>query len=99
MGHNIPVFYAPIDERDVHDETMYEQEQPSNNWLNETWERMENNGLRTCTSRGWWIQWSLEAVCKHLSINGLEFVQEVVVCLNQQEISNKIQIIETLLSK
>jgi hypothetical protein len=95
MSHSIPVFFFPISDDELPDRL--------DNWhsaeklLSEKWDKREQNGLRTSTARNWWHQHAISLICKHLQINGLEFLQREIACLDTRQIQAGISAIDEFL--
>ncbi len=96
MSHSVPVFFFPIsnDELPVELKDWHSAE----NLLSEKWESREQNGLRTSTSRNGWHQHAISLICKHLRIEGLEFLQKEIICLDAKQIEAGAKAIGTLLN-
>ena len=84
MSHSIPVFFFSIS----NDELPVELKdwRSIENLLSSKWENREQNGLRTSTSRNWWHQHAISLICEHLQIEGLEFLQKEIACLDSKQI-------------
>ncbi len=95
MSNSIPVFFFPIsnDELPVELKDWHSAE----NLLSSKWENREQNGLRTSTSRNWWHQHVVGLICEHLQIDGLEFLQKEIICLDSKQIETGIIAIGELL--
>ena len=95
MCYSIPVFFFPIsnDELPVELKDWHSAE----NLLSKKWESREQNGLRTSTSRNWWHQHAISLICKHLQIDGLEFLHKEIICLDAKQMEAGIQALGKLL--
>jgi hypothetical protein len=95
MSHYIPVFFLPVsdDELPVELNHWYSVEE----LLGEKWENREQNGLRTSTSRNWWLQYATSLISEQLKIDGLGFIQKEIACLDKEQIESAINAIDKLL--
>ncbi len=95
MSYSIPVFFFPIsnDELPVELKDWHSAE----NLLSKKWESREQNGLRTSTSRNGWHQHAIRLICEYLQIDGLEFLQKEIICLNAKQIKAGVEAMGKLL--
>jgi hypothetical protein len=95
MGHNIPVFFFPISDDELPE--RLDNWHAAEDLLSEKWDHREQNGLRTSTSRNWWHQHAIGLIGEYLQIDGLDFVQKEIICLNAKQIEVGIQALDQLL--
>jgi hypothetical protein len=84
MSHRIPVFFLPIKREEVPENLK--DWHSAMNVLGEWLERRADYGLRTSTSRNWWYQHALGLICTGLAIEGLEFAEAEIACLDKKEL-------------
>lgn len=95
MSHSIPVFFFPISDDELPDRL--------DNWhsaellLSEKWDNREQNALLTSKSRNWWHQHAISLICRHLQIDGLEFLQREIACLDMKQIQVGVSAIDEFL--
>jgi hypothetical protein len=96
MSHYIPVFFFPIS----NDELPVELKDWNSveDLLSSKWENREQNGLRTSTSRNWWLQYATCLISEQLKIDGLDFLQKEIACLDKQQIETSIKAVDKLLA-
>ena len=84
MGHNIPVFYIPMERSKVPD-TLDKWTQLSD-VLNEAYRDPMASGLRQATSKGWWFQGVLDGLTRYWGVAGLGFIWAEAACLSPEEV-------------
>ena len=84
MGHEIPIFFAPIEKTQSPNQL--------NRWvdaaelLNELLSAREENEVYIITSRNWWHLYTLRLFCDELKIAGLEFASVEIVLLETESL-------------
>jgi hypothetical protein len=95
MSHSIPVFFFPISDDEI--PARLENWHSAEKLLSDKWDDREQNGLRTSTSRNWWHQHAINLICRHLQIDGLEFLQREIACLDRKQIQVSVSAIDKFL--
>ncbi len=86
MSLRIPVFFFPI-ERDEVPENL-DDWQSAMSIVGDRLESRDKYGLRTSISRNWWYQHAIGLICKGLAIEGLEFIDSEIACLDREELES-----------
>jgi hypothetical protein len=95
MGHTIPVIFFPIetDRIPFKLETWHDAE----GLLNEQVQSFPRDSYWVSSSRNWWHQDASLKVSERLDIHGLEFMQDEVVCLCSDDLSEALSGLDKLL--
>ena len=97
MGHNIPTFFFPVNEKDLNGSDLTEDF--VQNLLGVKFESRYDEGIREVTSRNWWYQETVLELAKRLKISGLEFLSQELIVLEKPKLSHTIVSLNQLLSK
>lgn len=96
MSHYIPVFYFPVDKYEL--PTELKDWRSVENLIGERLNKREEYKLWVSTSRNGWFQHALGLICDSLNIEGHEFIQSEIACLDIEEIQLAIKALEELLN-
>ena len=97
MGHNIPTFFFPVNEKDLNGSDLTED--IVQNLLGDKFESRYDEGIREVTSRNWWYQEMVLELAKSLKISGLEFLSEELLVLDKPKLLQTFGSLDQLLSK
>ena len=84
MSHYLPVFFLPINDDECPENL--EGWHSAEELLGDKLSNREQNGLLKSASRNRWHQHAIGLICEHLQINGLDFLQHEIACLDRNRI-------------
>ena len=97
MGHDIPVFFFPIDREFI--PSILETWSDAESLIGDYVQNNPPDSYYVSSSRNWWHQDATVKLCKKFDIVGLDFTIKEVVALCNRELEDALSAVDALLEK